>query len=72
MLGVYDCLYTEKQVGCYHKGVVDLVAIMSGLCEVSFGIRDLIALGNQRGSWSGLCNSKVHSFCALELQSDQT
>ena len=23
---------------------------MSGLCEVSFGIRDLIALGNQRGS----------------------
>ena len=27
-----------------------LVAIMSGLCEVSFGFRDLTALGNQRGS----------------------
>ena len=43
----------KKQVGCFNHRVVALVAIMSGLCEVSFGIRDLIALGNQRGSCSG-------------------
>ena len=43
----------KKQVGCFNHRVVALVAIMSGLCEVSFGIRDLIAQGNQRGSCSG-------------------
>ena len=37
----------KKQVGCFNHRVVALVAIMSGLCEVSFGIRDLIAQGNQ-------------------------
>ena len=30
----------KKQVGCFNHRVVALVAIMSGLCEVSFGIRD--------------------------------
>jgi len=44
----------KKQVGCFNHRVVALVAIMSRLCEVSFGIRDLIALGNQRGSCSGV------------------
>ena len=43
----------KKQVGCFNHRVVALVAIMSGLFEVPFGIRDLIALGNQRGSCSG-------------------
>ena len=42
----------KKQVSCFNHRVVALVAIMSELCEVSFGIRDLIALGNQRGSCS--------------------
>ena len=37
----------KKQVGYFnHLGVVALVAITSGLCEVSFCIRDLIAQGN--------------------------
>ena len=39
---------TEKQVGCFNHNVivVALVAIMSGLWEVSFRIRDLTAQGN--------------------------
>ena len=52
----------KKQVGCFNHRVVALVAIIILLIlillevsfgEVSFGIRDLIALGNQRGSCSG-------------------
>ena len=50
----------KKQVGYFnHLGVVALVAIMSGFWEVSFGIRDVIALGNQRGSCSGRLTTTI-------------